>query len=979
MHLLKRGNYVANGLSGVLQVEFTPTVYKIDRRSTCVSNCSKALRENDHINISLFYESNVTTSNTPFVMVTDNNMLNNCLMWETISHRNISVAKAIVISTNVLSLTINDTINPNTRVSIRCESNTYLGRNPLYTSNIYGTVATSQDTVQSNRLVYKVEENKVTFDSVVRHILCTTLNPGNLTFSFQIASPIDYGDNITFNSNNLDEIFLDSDSSSANITQISCILNMADDKLPIPISVEEKSSTKLIFKVLKHVPSDTGLLLQCYNDKTFKVNGKIGSTLEFNIMTTQDYRASVSRNYTIIPNQVVFKHYKSSNSYYTNSPPPAGLVLLKFRILLGLVDGDSINIVSNENIFLSDDKGYVQTKCGLSSKANDYVGGNSAYAFNVMTTNKNRLQLEVRSEQVDVAKSAFEKDTDVEIVCFNSQLYINPFPDKMMPIFFNISTSRNDHPISVNVFSIILNQPQIYSVERTGSYFTRQDPKDLIIKFELKTDLTQNGYIEIYSTGDNHLFNVGNSNDLSYTLSCEGVSGTIGIKGHEIVSQNYLKLQAGEKINRDKLCNLYIGGNDLYDKNRDVGFVDISLNTTADFIPGTYKYPIRRSTVVNATVQRLGSKIVYQNGGDLQISFVIQNNISEFDFVNITSSQSIFKVDDAITTKSSSSNDYKDMPCSVVSNELSKNGTKIALNYSRIYLQASNVLVIKFSCENPQINYYNRSISIVNASENVSSTMMYRGQDTCNNAKVLIPKLTSVKVTCKSAALYNNPSRATLVNFNIVTTNDFQSTLSPLPGYNINYEPYKVILHSIGREGGTKYAGYDNGDLVVRLSPLSKLVGGGSDKILIESKVYNLFLPPNLTAAASNSSDVIDSYNSCQLQNEVPANKNTINNSVTVSDIVNRAIFDSNGKLLTIVLLGTNETVQIDSLTNLVLTCNRKRIKNHLCPADVEFDVKTNRDYEIATAYEGNNMYKIQADSECVKLRCGLVKDNDDV
>ncbi len=218
-----------------------------------------------------------------------------------------------------------------------------------------------------------------------------------------------------------------------------------------------------------------------------------------------------------------------------------------------------------------------------------------------------------------------------------------------------------------------------------------------------------------------------------------------------------------------------------------------------------------------------------------------------------------------------------------------------------------------------------------------------------------------------------------MVNFNIVTTNDFQSTLSPLPGYNINYEPYKVILHSIGREGGTKYAGYDNGDLVVRLSPLSKLVGGGSDKILIESKVYNLFLPPNLTAAASNSSDVIDSYNSCQLQNEVPANKNTINNSVTVSDIVNRAIFDSNGKLLTIVLLGTNETVQIDSLTNLVLTCNRKRIKNHLCPADVEFDVKTNRDYEIATAYEGNNMYKIQADSECVKLRCGLVKDNDDV
>ena len=37
------------------------------------------------------------------------------------------------------------------------------------------------------------------------------------------------------------------------------------------------------------------------------------------------------------------------------------------------------------------------------------------------------------------------------------------------------------------------------------------------------------------------------------------------------------------------------------------------------------------------------------------------------------------------------------------------------------------------------------------------------------------------------------------------------------------------------------------------------------------------------------------------------------------------------------------------------------------------FNVKTNKDYEIATAYEGNNMYKIEADSECVKLRCGLV------
>ena len=89
--------------------------------------------------------------------------------------------------------------------------------------------------------------------------------------------------------------------------------------------------------------------------------------------------------------------------------------------------------------------------------------------------------------------------------------------------------------------------------------------------------------------------------------------------------------------------------------------------------------------------------------------------------------------------------------------------------------------------------------------------------------------------------------------------------------------------------------------------------------------------------------------------------------------IANRAIYDQTGLLLTIILLGTNESIQINSLSTLILTCSQTRVKNHLCPASVDFNVKTNKDYEIATAYEGNNMYKIEADSECVKLRCGLV------
>ena len=214
--------------------------------------------------------------------------------------------------------------------------------------------------------------------------------------------------------------------------------------------------------------------------------------------------------------------------------------------------------------------------------------------------------------------------------------------------------------------------------------------------------------------------------------------------------------------------------------------------------------------------------------------------------------------------------------------------------------------------------------------------------DTCNNAKVLIPALRIVTVTCKSTELYYNPSHAVQVDFNIVTTNDFQPILTSLPSYNIIYEPYKVVLNSVTRSG-SKYAGYLNGELVIRLSPLTGLVGGGNDQIIIESTKYKVFNPPNLTTT-SNSSDLVDSYNSCQLKNEVIAN-NT-NKTISVYDIANRAIYDQTGLLLTIILLGTNESIQINSLSTLILTCSQTRVKNHLCPASVDFNIKTNKDYE---------------------------------
>jgi hypothetical protein len=968
LHSLKRDNYVANGLSEFLEIEFTPLVYKTDRTNNCLYNCTKAFRENDQINISLFYQSNLSNTNTPFAMGYDNGIVSACTMWEVNSKENVTLLNAVVISSTLLSLTINDTVNPSTRLGIRCESATYFGRNPLYVSNVYGSITTSQDTTSSNQLVYSVLENKLIFNNVNRHVLCTTLNPGNLTFSFKITSPIDNGDNITLNSNSLDQIFEDGSPSSNTTAQISCDLYTASDKAFIPVLYQEKDSSKFVYKVLQHVPSNTELLFECYGEETFKANGDIDSTVAFDLSTTQDFRTSMTKNYTIIPNQVVFEHYKSGNSYYTNSPPPAGAMFLKFRILLELVAGDLINVVSNEKIFLQH-TGYVQTKCGISSKTTDFLVGNSNYAFDTLTSNQNMLQLKVRSEQINIHGSSFGKDADLEVVCYNKLLYVDPLPDKATSILFNISTNKNIHPVQINVFSVILNQPHIYNIERTGSYFARQDPQSLIMTFELKTDLQENKFLDIYSTGSNNLFVSKADNSLSYELTCSGVTGIINIKHHTIVSQHHLQLQAGVKINRDKVCILKLNGNGLSNKNGDGGSVNIQFNTTEDFVPSSYTYSILRSSVVNATARRLGSNIVYQNGGDLEISFTPQNNISEFDFINITSSQPIIKVDN-IVASSNSNNNYVNVSCTLVSNDtLSNNREIIQINSVRVYSEFSKTVVIQVSCDDPQINLYTETVINGNITNSTANTTTYRGMDTCNNAKVLIPALSIVTVTCKSTELYYNPSRAVQVDFNIVTTNDFQPMLTSLPSYNIIYEPYKVVLNSVTRSG-SKYAGYLNGKLVIRLSPLTGLVGGGNDQIIIESTKYKIFNPPNLTTT-SNSSDLVDSYNSCQLKNEVIAN-NT-NETISVYDIANRAIYDQTGLLLTVVVLGTNESIQIDSLSTLILTCSQTRVKNHLCPASVDFNIKTNKDYEIATAYEGNNMYKIEADSECVKLRCGLV------
>ena len=117
--------------------------------------------------------------------------------------------------------------------------------------------------------------------------------------------------------------------------------------------------------------------------------------------------------------------------------------------------------------------------------------------------------------------------------------------------------------------------------------------------------------------------------------------------------------------------------------------------------------------------------------------------------------------------------------------------------------------------------------------------------------------------------LYYNPSHAVQVDFNIVTTNDFQPILTSLPSYNIIYEPYKVVLNSVTRSG-SKFAGYLNGKLKTIIT-INRTCWGENDQTIIESTKYKIFNPPNLTTT-SNSSDLVDSYNSCQLKNEVIAN-----------------------------------------------------------------------------------------------------------
>ena len=213
-----------------------------------------------------------------------------------------------------------------------------------------------------------------------------------------------------------------------------------------------------------------------------------------------------------------------------------------------------------------------------------------------------------------------------------------------------------------------------------------------------------------------------------------------------------------------------------------------------------------------------------------------------------------------------------------------------------------------------------------------------------------------------------NGPRATVITFNIVTSKDFQPMITAMPIYRILYEPYKVVLYSISREKGSKYAGYINGDLVIRLSPLNQLLGSESDEIIIESKLYQIFIPPNSSSAA-NSSQNRDSYRSCTLEQTYA---NTLSNKSLPNNIIqSRSLYDQSGRRLTILL--TNSTETINSLANLVVSCKNSRIKNHNCPANVEFDVKTTKDYRAATSLNGNNRYVIETDSECTKLRCGLL------
>ena len=457
----------------------------------------------------------------------------------------------------------------------------------------------------------------------------------------------------------------------------------------------------------------------------------------------------------------------------------------------------------------------------------------------------------------------------------------------------------------MNVFTVMLNKPILHSVKRTGSYFTRQNPKGMIITVELKSDLSSLEMIDINSDNSN-VFNNKEGASLDIVIKCEG-RGSIPTGSYKIVSKSSLRIQVGAQMNHDRVCTISIEGTGLNSSNEDGEKVTMFVNTTKDFLQDAYSYSLVRSSVVNATVTRTGSKYTHQHGGELKVSFSTQNNVSEFEYINITGSQPMFKVD-ALNDSAK----YINSSCTLQAGRGDKNISALSLTYARIY--TSKFLSFRLSCKEVQSNLLNKSTTVNGT--NKTSYVLTRGMSYCANAKPLIPALSQVYIVCPTTHLAVNSPSATVITLNIVTSIDFQPMITSIPFYRIIYEPYKVVLHSITRDKGSKYAGDINGDLVVRLSPLNKLVGNESDKIIIESKSYNIFIPPD-SSSASNSSQNMNGYGSCTIE-QIHTDKFG-NKSLPNSLIHSRSLYDQSGRKLTILL--TNSTETIKSLANLVVTC----------------------------------------------------------
>ena len=315
------------------------------------------------------------------------------------SNRSIDLLSIAIVNTELLSISLNDTVYPGTRISVRCRSNSNFGRNPSFISRVNASITTSQDTTPSNQITYFVVENKPILHQVNRKVLCTTLNAGNLTVSFKIISPIDVGDNLTLYSNDMNSVF--------KIGEPRCILYRSSNKYIFSTSLQNKSSTQLVYSASEAIPANSELIFECFNKSTFVKNGIIGSTLQFSLKTTQDFRVSAIKNYTIIQNQVVYKYYKSK-PYFTNRPPPFGFMHLKFKTILGLTANDYIKIVANENIFQRD-FGIIKTKCGVGSENNNWIKTDDKYAFDVSTSSQNELKLIVTTEQKVLESPYFQK------------------------------------------------------------------------------------------------------------------------------------------------------------------------------------------------------------------------------------------------------------------------------------------------------------------------------------------------------------------------------------------------------------------------------------------------------------------------------------------------------------------------------------------------------------------------------------------